>query len=142
MLTLLLGPLEEMLAAGGRLPPEERAGLALEIDAPPLPAPVQLDRDMWEKIVLNLSGAGVSSRTRHRDHRPGLLAPDRVDRAGVPIEPALPRLPGQAGTHRRRALQKLLAAKRSPCRSSGAGPNRAPGGASLSVPRTKELDPC
>jgi PAS domain S-box-containing protein len=32
----------------------ERAGLALEVDCPPLPAPVYVDRDLWEKIVLNL----------------------------------------------------------------------------------------
>ena len=32
----------------------ERAGLALKMDCPPLPAPVYVDRDMWEKIVLNL----------------------------------------------------------------------------------------
>jgi PAS domain S-box-containing protein len=32
----------------------ERAGLLLEIACPPLPEPVYLDRDMWEKIVLNL----------------------------------------------------------------------------------------
>ena len=32
----------------------ERAGLFLRIDCPPLPAPVHVDRDMWEKIVLNL----------------------------------------------------------------------------------------
>jgi PAS domain S-box-containing protein len=32
----------------------ERAGLRLDIDCPPLPAPVFVDRDMWEKIVLNL----------------------------------------------------------------------------------------
>ena len=32
----------------------ERAGLALVIDCPPLPEPVYVDRDMWEKIVLNL----------------------------------------------------------------------------------------
>jgi len=32
----------------------ERAGLALRIDCPPLPEPVYVDRDMWEKIVLNL----------------------------------------------------------------------------------------
>ncbi|SCF20826.1 Histidine kinase-like ATPase domain-containing protein [Micromonospora matsumotoense] len=31
-----------------------RAGLRLVVDCPPLPAPVFLDRDMWEKIVLNL----------------------------------------------------------------------------------------
>jgi signal transduction histidine kinase/CheY-like chemotaxis protein len=32
----------------------ERAGLRLVVECPPLPAPVHVDRDMWEKIVLNL----------------------------------------------------------------------------------------
>jgi signal transduction histidine kinase/DNA-binding response OmpR family regulator len=32
----------------------ERAGLELVVECPPLPAPVYVDRDMWEKIVLNL----------------------------------------------------------------------------------------
>jgi signal transduction histidine kinase/DNA-binding response OmpR family regulator len=32
----------------------ERAGLRLVVDCPPLPAPVHVDRGMWEKIVLNL----------------------------------------------------------------------------------------
>jgi signal transduction histidine kinase len=32
----------------------ERAGLALVVDCAPLRAPVHVDRDMWEKIVLNL----------------------------------------------------------------------------------------
>ena len=32
----------------------DRAGLRLVIDTPPLPQPVHVDRDMWEKIVLNL----------------------------------------------------------------------------------------
>ncbi len=32
----------------------ERAGLRLEVDCPPLGAPAFVDRDMWEKIVLNL----------------------------------------------------------------------------------------
>ena len=32
----------------------DKAGLALVVDCPPLPRPVQVDRDMWEKIVLNL----------------------------------------------------------------------------------------
>jgi PAS domain S-box-containing protein len=31
-----------------------RAGLALSVDCAPLPEPVYVDRDMWEKIVLNL----------------------------------------------------------------------------------------
>ncbi|MGM1062017.1 SpoIIE family protein phosphatase [Saccharothrix sp. Mg75] len=32
----------------------DRAGLAFEVDCPPLPEPVHLDRGMWEKVVLNL----------------------------------------------------------------------------------------
>jgi signal transduction histidine kinase/DNA-binding response OmpR family regulator len=32
----------------------EKAGLTLAIETRPLPAPVYLDRDMWEKILLNL----------------------------------------------------------------------------------------
>lgn len=32
----------------------EQAGLHLRIDCPPLPDPVYVDREMWEKIVLNL----------------------------------------------------------------------------------------
>ncbi|GAA3505041.1 SpoIIE family protein phosphatase [Streptomyces prasinosporus] len=32
----------------------DRAGLAFEVDCPPLDRPVHLDRGMWEKVVLNL----------------------------------------------------------------------------------------
>ena len=32
----------------------ERAGLQLVVDCPPLPEPVYVDRDMWEKVTLNL----------------------------------------------------------------------------------------
>jgi PAS domain S-box-containing protein len=34
--------------------PVERAGMRLVVDCPPLPRPGLVDRDMWEKIVLNL----------------------------------------------------------------------------------------
>ncbi|WBB70384.1 SpoIIE family protein phosphatase [Micromonospora sp. WMMD812] len=37
----------------------ERAGMRLVVDCPPLPAPVFVDRDMWEKIVLNLVANAV-----------------------------------------------------------------------------------
>ncbi len=32
----------------------QRAGLAFEVDCPPLPEPAYVDREMWEKVVLNL----------------------------------------------------------------------------------------
>jgi signal transduction histidine kinase/DNA-binding response OmpR family regulator len=32
----------------------EKAGLSLVVDAPPLPEPAHVDRQMWEKVVLNL----------------------------------------------------------------------------------------
>ena len=32
----------------------ERAGMRLLVDCPPLPEPIYVDREMWEKIVLNL----------------------------------------------------------------------------------------
>jgi PAS domain S-box-containing protein len=32
----------------------EKAGLALRVDCPPLPEPVYVDADLWEKVVLNL----------------------------------------------------------------------------------------
>ncbi|MFL6119519.1 SpoIIE family protein phosphatase [Actinophytocola sp.] len=32
----------------------EKAGLTFDVDCPPLPEPVYLDRGMWEKVVLNL----------------------------------------------------------------------------------------
>jgi PAS domain S-box-containing protein len=40
----------------------EKAGLALTIDTPPLPKPVFIDHEMWEKIVLNLVSNASNSR--------------------------------------------------------------------------------
>jgi len=48
-----LGQFTEELASNFRSA-MERAGLRFEIDCKPLPEPVYVDREMWEKIVLNL----------------------------------------------------------------------------------------
>ncbi|HYC02037.1 MAG TPA: ATP-binding protein [Azospirillaceae bacterium] len=37
----------------------ERAGLTLRVDCPPLPGPVAVDPEMWEKVVLNLVSNAV-----------------------------------------------------------------------------------
>ena len=90
----------------------ERAGLQLVVDCPPLPSAVYVDREMWEKIVLNLLsnafkftfqgsiGVAVAAtdssrrapRARHRDRhraarsRPHLrsISPHRTDGGAHP----------------------------------------------------------
>ena len=74
----------------------ERAGLTLTVDCPKLPEPVFVDRDMWEKIVLNLlsnafkftfegeiavtvSAAGPHAELRVRDTGTG-VAPEEMPR--------------------------------------------------------------
>jgi signal transduction histidine kinase/CheY-like chemotaxis protein len=70
----------------------ERAGLELVVSCPPLPAPVHVDREMWEKIVLNLlSNAfkftfkGSIAVELDAEERQAVL---RVRDTGVGIEPA------------------------------------------------------
>jgi signal transduction histidine kinase len=75
----------------------EKAGLSLLIDCPPLPEHVYVDREMWEKIVLNLLAnalkhtfaGGIAVRLRAR----GEYAELSVEDTGVGIaENELPRL--------------------------------------------------
>ncbi len=75
----------------------ERAGLELIVDCPPLPAPVYVDRDMWEKIVLNLlsnalkftPAGSIRVSLAARDGRVELTVADTG--AGIP-EAELPRI--------------------------------------------------
>ncbi|MEU0154817.1 SpoIIE family protein phosphatase [Micromonospora fulviviridis] len=73
----------------------ERAGLRLVVDCPPLPAPVYVDRDMWEKIVLNLVSNAVKftfdGEIRVRVRARGGVAVLEVADTGVGIAP--PELP-------------------------------------------------
>ncbi|MEV6298697.1 SpoIIE family protein phosphatase [Actinoplanes sp. NPDC051861] len=45
--------------AGTFRPATERAGLDLTVEAPPLPEPVHVDHELWEKIVFNLLSNAV-----------------------------------------------------------------------------------
>ena len=62
----------------------EAAGLRLVVDCPPLPAPLDLDRDVWEKVVLNLVAHAFKStidgtievRLRADDGRARLVVSD------------------------------------------------------------------
>ncbi|HET9627378.1 MAG TPA: ATP-binding protein [Kofleriaceae bacterium] len=75
----------------------ENAGLTLTIDCPPLPSVVHIDREMWEKIVLNLlsnafkhtATGGITVELRwHADH-----VALRVIDTGIGISPSeVPRL--------------------------------------------------
>ncbi|MCE0762618.1 SpoIIE family protein phosphatase [Pseudonocardia kujensis] len=75
----------------------EHAGLELVIDCPPLPRPVHVDRDSWEKVVLNLLSnalkftfeGGITVRLREVDGAAVLTVTD----TGVGIPAAeIPRL--------------------------------------------------
>ncbi|MGC4750367.1 SpoIIE family protein phosphatase [Micromonospora sp. DT201] len=69
----------------------DRAGLRLVVDCPPLPAPVFVDRDMWEKVVLNLVSNAVKftfdGEIRVRVRAEGGAARLEVTDTGVGILP-------------------------------------------------------
>lgn len=74
-----LGRLTADLASSFR-PAVERAGLTLTVDCPEMAQPAFVDRDMWEKIVLNLLSnalkftfdGGITVRLRQTDGRAAL----------------------------------------------------------------------
>ncbi len=87
----------------------ERAGMQLLVDCPPLSRPAEVDRDMWEKIVLNLLSNAfkftvkgeIAITLRQEGENAELTVRDTG--AGIPVE-ELPRLferfhqiPGIAG---------------------------------------------
>ena len=76
---------------------KKRAGLTFEVDCPPLPEPVYLDRGMWEKVVLNLLSnalkftfdGGIRVTTAVEDDHAVVTVAD----TGVGVPPAeIPRL--------------------------------------------------
>ncbi len=75
----------------------DRAGLRLDVDCPPLPEAAYVDREMWEKIVLNLLSnafkftleGGISLQLRDAGANLELLVSDTG--TGIPAE-ALPRM--------------------------------------------------
>jgi signal transduction histidine kinase len=70
----------------------EGAGMTLTVDCPPLPQPVYVDREMWEKIVLNLLSnafkftfeGGIEVSLRQDDHAVRLRVRDTG--TGIPPE--------------------------------------------------------
>jgi signal transduction histidine kinase len=75
----------------------EKAGLSFKVECPPLPQPIYIDREMWEKVVLNLLSnalkhtftGGIEVTLRWQDERAKLTVRDSG--VGIP-EAELPRI--------------------------------------------------
>ena len=91
----------------------ERAGLRYEVDCPALSAPVDVDREMWEKIVLNLLSNALKFTfegqvTVTLGEKDGLAVLRVADtgsgippaRAAAPVRPLLPRAERQGAVQR------------------------------------------
>ncbi|MEU6479076.1 SpoIIE family protein phosphatase [Streptomyces sp. NPDC047017] len=75
----------------------EKAGLGFDIDCPPMDEPVHVDRDMWEKVVLNLLSNALkftfAGSIRVTVRREDGWAVVRVADTGIGVSPAeMPRL--------------------------------------------------
>ena len=76
----------------------ERAGLDFDVDCPPLDEPVYVDRDMWEKVVLNLLSNALKFTFEGSHHRSACAARARdavvtVSDTGIGVPAAeMPRL--------------------------------------------------
>jgi PAS domain S-box-containing protein len=75
----------------------DKAGLTFEVDCPPLDEPVYLDRDMWEKVVLNLLSNALKftfdGSIAVRVRREGAHAAVSVSDTGIGVPAAeMPRL--------------------------------------------------
>jgi hypothetical protein len=74
-----------------------RAGLRLVVDCPPLPEPIYVDRELWEKIVLNLLSNALKFTVEGESFRSmGQMAYARTNASRDAHAPMEPRARGEA----------------------------------------------